>query len=684
MTTNRAARRAALALAVLLPVLPGGAAASEPATGSVELRADVVSVDPDSGAVVAAGAVRATFDGATLSAESATFDPATGRLTVSGPFRLDTGERTLLGEGLELDFAARSVTVTALETSVSGLLVTGSSARCAAGSCVVEDASATPCPGSPPACGLTARRVTLHPSGDIDLEGPRLELGETTVAALPWLRLRPPGSSGFLPPRLGWSPAAGPVLGPAGQVALGGGVLAGGHFAARGISGFESASRLDFEAGELRVEHLFDEADGHHGRLRLGLFVPLRGAHLAADGDLVTDGSIIDELALDPAERALGHTASRLLLSGGGPELSVESHVAYLQWLDGGAEPRRLLGPAVGVDLALPLLAWELPAWPGLALSLRRVDSVGEPLAPDARGFHAPAHTRLAAAPSVELARRVALFEVGLGASTLHQLWLPDGPGAGSVERHAAGAFGRIELPFEGFPGGLRHRIAPGVRYRLAAPLAGEPPPWLADGRDLRPGGQALDLTLDNGFGDPGDPALAVTVRQRFHLPGFGADPGPAFAELRAGGGPEWLRVDLAAALDERSRRPSLLRAFLSTGDGRDTGLVTGAAWYGPGRGPHLEPGLDGFADPGLAAWPLARPLESLELTEQGSAALGRHVVLHGGARVGLVPAPALHGVWYGLKLRSACDCATVGLLASHRPQTAVPDVLLTLALFER
>lgn len=642
-----------------------------------------MSIDPDSGAVEAAGEVRIELEDALLLAASATFDPRAGRLALHGPFELITAERTIRGDGLELDLAARTVVIASPATVVSGLVVAGVSARCAAGSCVVEGASATPCPGSPPACGLTARRVTLHPAGDIDLEGPRLVLGETTVAALPWLRLRPPGSSGLLPPRLGWSESAGPVIGPAGQVALGGDLLAGGHLAARGISGYESASWLDFEAGDLRVDHLFDEESGHHGRLRLGLSAPLEGARLAADVDLLNDRVILDELAFDPAERALAHTASRVLLSGGGPALAVESHAAYHQWLGDDGAPRRLLGSAAGVRVSLPPVAWEPPVWPGLALSLDRIDSLDGGPAPDARGRYAPAHTRLEARPSLDLSRRLSLFEAGARAQTLHQLWLPDGPGRHSIDRHAAGAALHVDLPFEGHPRGVLHRLTPGIGYRLVVPLGGDAPPWLVDSRELPAGGQAVDLSLDNAFGDPGRPLLTLAARQRFHLPGFGADPGPAWAELRAGGGPEWLRVDLAGALDERSLRPSLLRASLATGDGRGTGLATGAAWYGPGEGPHLEPALETADATDLSAWPLARPLESLELTEQASAALSRHVLIHAGVRVGVVPEPALHGLWYGLKLRSSCGCATLGLVASHRPQTAVPDVLLSLALFE-
>ncbi len=680
MTRTSLSGWAILALCAALLSFPGSAPGSRRV---VDIRADLVAVDPDSGAVRATGDVRIELGDAVLSASSATFDPQAGRLVLDGPFELATPERTIQGDGLDLDLEAESVVITTPATVVSGLLVRGMSARCEAGTCVLDEASATPCPGSPPACGLTARRVTLHPSGDLDLESPRLEIGETTVAAVPWLRLRPPDASGFLPPRLGWSPTTGPVIGPAGQVALGRGVLAGGHFAARGISGYESASWLDFDTGDLRVDHLFDTASGHHGRLRLGLSVPLDGARLAADGDLITDGSIVDELAFDPAERALGHTASRLLLSSGGPDLAIESHAAFLQWIGDDGGPRGLLGPAAGVRVALPPLAWDLPVWPGLVLSLDRVSSLDGTLAPDALGALAPAHTRLEARPSLDVSRRLALFEAALRASTLHQVWLPDGPGRESIDRHAAAASARIALPFEGSPGGMRHRLTPAVGYRLVVPLAGDDPPWQVDTRDLPAGGQAVDLSVDNGFGDPGRPALSISARQRFHLPGFGADTGPAWAALHVGGGPDWLRVDLAGALDERLLRPSLLRASLSSGDGGGTGLATGATWYGPGLGPHLEPGLDTSNTTDIAAWPLVLLLETLELTEQASAAIGRHVLIHGGVRVGIVPEPALHGLWYGLKLRSSCGCASLGLVASHRPKTPVPDVILSLGLFE-
>jgi hypothetical protein len=673
---------AAAALGLPAPTR-GAEGGTAPKSADIDLRADVVSIDPDSGAVEATGEVRIELEDALLLAASATFDPRAGRLALHGPFELITAERTIRGDGLEIDLAARTVVIASPATVVSGLVVAGVSARCEAGSCFVEDASATPCPGSAPFCGIEARRITLHPAGDIDLASPRLVIGDATVAALPWLRLRPPGSSGFLPPRLGWSPSAGPVLGPAGQIALGEHILAGGHVAARGISGYESGSWLAFGSGDLRVDHLYDSDNGHHGRWRFDLSQPLEGARLAADVDLLNDRVILDELAFDPAERALGHTASRVLLSGGGPDLAIESHAAFLQWLDGAGAPRRLLGPSAGVRVTLPPLAWDPPVWPGLALSLDRVSSLDGGPAPDALGRYAPAHTRLEARPSLDLSRRLSLFEVGARAQSLHQLWLPDGPGRHSINRQAAGAALHIDLPFEGHPCGMLHRLTPGIGYRLVVPLGGDVPPWLVDSRDLPAGGQGLEATVDNAFGETANPALSFSLRQRFHLPGFGADPGPAWAELRAGGGPEWLHVDLAGALDERSLRPSLLRAFFSTGDGSGSGLTTGGTWYGPGLGPHLEPSLAAAGLPELAAWPLTAPLRALELTEQASAALSRHVLVHGGVRVGVIPGPALHGVWYGLKLRALCGLATVGLTASHRPESPVPDVLLTLALLE-
>lgn len=61
--------------------------------------------------------------------------------------------------------------------------------------------------------GLGFDRATIEEDGDLILDGPRLEVGETTVLALPWFWLRPPSRPGLLPPRIAWRGRDGLFLG---------------------------------------------------------------------------------------------------------------------------------------------------------------------------------------------------------------------------------------------------------------------------------------------------------------------------------------------------------------------------------------------------------------------------------------------------------------------------------------
>ena len=106
-------------------------------------------------------------------------------------------------------------------------------------------------------------------------------------------------------------------------------------------------------------------------------------------------------------------------------------------------------------------------------------------------------------------------------------------------------------------------------------------------------------------------------------------------------------------------------------------------AWYGGGRGPHLDGRWSRTSGPWLAtAWPLA-PEDSLALFERAAAWFTRNWGASAGARVGVYPEPVLLLLWYGIELRSTCGCIAVGLTASHRPKRWVPDVLATLRLLE-
>ncbi|MCA9633692.1 MAG: hypothetical protein KC766_38840, partial [Myxococcales bacterium] len=74
------------------------------------------------------------------------------------------------------------------------------------------------CPAPPLELGF--ERAEISRDGDVDLSGPRLTSGDTTLLYLPRLMLRGPNSAGMLPPTVGYSGRDGAFLGVAAELPL--------------------------------------------------------------------------------------------------------------------------------------------------------------------------------------------------------------------------------------------------------------------------------------------------------------------------------------------------------------------------------------------------------------------------------------------------------------------------------
>jgi hypothetical protein len=680
-------------VALVLFAPADGIADEDPASADyrvVEIESDQLSIDPTGQEIVARGNVRIEVGDLELKSGTAIVDTASGTVELGPPFRLQLadvqieGARLILsGPPLELEIDDPELLAPA--RAKNAIKLGAKSATCGAQGCQLVDAVGTGCAHDPTAYHVVAEQVTIHPAGDVDLERPVLYVGDTRVAALPWLRVRPPDAAGFLPPRIAWDARGGLILGPAGQIPLDDDLVLQGHAAVRTSQGFETSSTATMPAGRLTVDQLY-AAPENHLRARYHLAPRLSGAALVVDGDLVDGRQIIDDLEFDPLERARTHTASRALLSvSPGDLVLTESRLEIVQGFDDrGQLDRALHTPVLGVTAELLPVAQAGPLWPGLRLGFTRRDTLTAAPAPGAAAGLAPEHSLVEAQPSLAHSGRMGPLVVDLEAGSLHRAWLPDRTADQRRARHLAAAAAQLRLPLWGNPGGVRHIVEPLLGYRVTPWIDGSEPSWVLDDLDRMRRGHGFEVGIENILGVDQNRGLAeLLLVERFDLPGFGLDPGPAYTLLRAGSGPRWLRLTVEGSWDHRQQLPSDARIELATADHRGNSLATGAGWYGPGRGAHQDRAWGSTGGPWASTPWVTTPERALELSEKAALAITKRVRASAGARVGVVPDPRLHALFYGIELGSRCGCLVAGILASHRLGSWVPDMMATLSLHQ-
>jgi len=680
-------RPVSLAIPLSLLLAVGPVLADEPEPMVLQIEAERLILEADGRQVRAEGAVRLSAFELDLRSGSALVDVATGQIVLGPPLELVLGDARLTGSSLTISDEARRLEIDhplILLPVAEGrqLALSADWGRCEGGSCALVQVEGTGCHHEPPAYRVRAEHVTIHPSGDVDLRRARLMVDELEVLSLPWLRVRPPDAAGFLPPRVAFDGRGGLILGPAGQVPVSDELILSGHAAVRTAQGFETSSTVWTPAGSATVDQLFD-APENHVRARFHLAPPLTGATLTVDGDLVDGRQIIDDLTFDPIERARSHTASSALLTTvGGDWFLAETRLELAQSFDrSGRIARQVHSPEIGVTAQLLPVVQAGPIWPALTLDLERRETGLDGFAPDAAGGIAPQHTRVVASPSLSHSGRLGPIAGEITAASLHQLWLPDRTGGERHDRHLVAASAELELPLVGRPGGLRHVISPLLRYRIAPWRAGRGPTWVMDDLDRLRRGHGLEAGMRTALGNQSlSDAFELALFERIDLPGFGDPFEPAYLDLSAAVGPRWLRLTGTGSWDHRQHLPSHARVVLSTADERGNRLETGAGWYGPGKGAHLDRGWEASGPWITSAW-ADEADEALELVEGATLALTRRLRASAGALVGVVPQAELHALWYGLELGAPCGCLAAGIVASHRLNSWVPDVMATISL---
>ncbi len=663
------------------------AASEEYSTTHVHLEAEQLVLDPDAGSVIARDGVLLKVGDLELTCRSAVLDLDSGAIEISAPRSITWHQLELNAEAGAINPGEAQLELTfprfEIKTPSGVVKVSGDHLVCEEGGCRITAARATACPHAPSGYQIEARAIDVHRSGDLDLERPILRIGDTRIAILPWIRLRPPDKPGFLPPRLGWSESGGFIFGPAGQIPVRKDLILQGHVAARTSQGLETYSRVITPSADLRIDHLLD-APRNHARARLHFFPDLKGATLAVDTDVVTDRKVIDDLSFEPLDRALTHTSSKALLTMKGNNLILESQVTLHQTFDEADHLRGdVLAPVTLITGSALPSSNRSPIFPRFDLALARYDSPRSVPFEDANDGLALPHFRVSGAPSISIPHRIGPFATEVDASTFHQIWLVDGSSYDDHTRHLIFATAQIDLPFIGRPAGVRHIVTPFTRYRITPWIAGSSPPWTVDMLDRLKRGHGIESGIETTLKNDDDltPHLTLEIAQRFDLPGW-ADPfGPAYLFAGLSLGPSRLSFKGSGSWDQKANRISATRLEISTTDGRGNTVTTGGSWYGPGRGAHLDRGWSAAVGPPMTRPWTSRLEDSMELFEQVSVAFTRVVHAHAGASVGIVPDPRLHALWYGLELRSACGCIRAGLVASHRIDTPFPDVMATLNL---
>ncbi|MCP4675751.1 MAG: LPS-assembly protein LptD [Deltaproteobacteria bacterium] len=653
----------------------------------ISLHARHLVLEPNTERIVAKGQCKLEAGDLVIEASSLILNIPTGIAELHLPTVLGPDGTVLTGSHLLLNIENETLELEEPRlrlphTGDTETIIAGEKAHCAKGTCSLVEATSTTCPHEPVGYRIHAREILVHKSGDIDLTWPVLEVSETPVLAFPWIRLRPPGEAGFLPPRLGWDAKGGFVAGPAGYIPLGSNASADGHVAIRTAQGLESRTRLNAPNLDLTLDHLFDVPD-NSVRIRGRTAALLRGVSVAASIDIATDRDIIDDLAKYPMERAITHTVSRGLLSTEIGGFVFETYAEMLQSFDErGRITEDLLTPRASVELALPASPIARYFWPSLDLKFTRAGISSSSLMPDAVQALMPGHSRLDLSYGLDLPGRLGPLHSEIRMAGRHQAWLPDKVSESGSTVHLGSAEARLGLPLIRRFDSVRHAVEPFAVYRLTPWLEGSTPDWVVDDLDRLRRGQGMEMGIATRFDSRSmRPAVRLEIKERFDLPGFDTMSGPAYVAASGIAGPRWLTLTIDGSWDHTQSRPSTAGLSLASRHGEGNRIELGGRWIGPGRGPHRDQPFKGASGPSLTAlWPVWIG-NRMEVFEELGVALTRRLSAFAGVRVGVWPNRALHALLYGLDLHSFCGCIVAGIVASHRLNTPVPDVMATLRL---
>ncbi len=657
---------------------------SPPNLKTVHLQADRIQIEPDRDHIIATGHVQLDAGDLTIRASTLTLQLPQGIGELHAPFSVGYGNFTIAGQHLVFNQQTNSLRLHSPTLSLSNtspIHIRGDRGVCHGGTCSLTDMHGTACPHQPTGYEVRAEKVTVHPSGDIDLYKPVVRVDRTPIAALPWIRLRPPDAAGFLFPRLGYDQKGGFVIGPAGYIPIGPNVSAEGYIAVRTAEGFESRSKLTAPNLELSLDHIthLPETDV---QLHAQGLAHLKSTTAAMSLHLATNRKIIDDMAENPLDRVLTHTMSRGLLLADFDHLLLETYTGFLQTFDGKGNPElSVLTPSASIELSLPSIPVARFFWPAFDVRFTRHGLPDQAAYRDSTMSPTPGHTRLEFSPRISIPATLGPLRTQLHMGTRHHIWLADTSAVSTKSTHLAGLEVDIRVPLVRTFKEFSHLIEPMLRYRLTPWRSGENPSWVVDDFDRLRTGHGIEAGVVTRFDPVRSSEVLIELTERIDLPGFGDSFAPAYLYGKAIAGPPWMKLTLDGAWDHRHTTPSLAGIALSSLHGEGNSIDLGTRWVGPGRGPHVDRPFSSAFGPWLVSLWSYQAQEQIEVFENLTVSLTRKLRANIGSRLGVWPNPILHALWYGLEFRSSCGCIGAGIIASHRLASFVPDVMVTVTL---
>lgn len=179
-------------LLTYLLILLAGAAGAAPSSAPVNLSADSLVLDQDSGLYLARGDVRIDQGELRLHADSAAWNQATGEAVCRGGVRLQSSDGTLTGDSLAYNFT------TGLGLLRNGQAELASNSVFLSGETIekkgeisyrITGGSFTTCPGETPAWKLTASRLDVDVDGYARARNAIFHLRNIPVLYLPYIAL---------------------------------------------------------------------------------------------------------------------------------------------------------------------------------------------------------------------------------------------------------------------------------------------------------------------------------------------------------------------------------------------------------------------------------------------------------------------------------------------------------------
>lgn len=597
-------------------------------------------------------------------------------------FSLDAPRIFLLGHGAIS--AARAdimpdgcVLLTALVFDLT-LRLEAESGRCDAAGCRIETAWVSLCPDcfDEAELAVSATRVVIHPSKDVDLHEPTVYMGEKPLLSLPFMRIRPDGAPAFFPPMAGATPSAGFLFGVGGRVPLGRFRTAQGMVIARSKDGFQTETAVLTPHGRIDLAHLSRFPARRHSLAFQGEGkIDLARAQLGMDLDGTTSPSALDELYRDPQKRVLGARAGVATLRFPGSFHQLETSARFLQRLDGATG-----GPARAGALAL---VFSLPAQPIFESNVF-VDARAslwrhfENRLPDEGGWNrtvATVETEAFLPFHLGLVRGAAEL-AGTGSTS----FLDRSQATGRMLSSRLGL--NLELPLVKRTSSASRRITPFARYDLYPLMwssgASNPEPLLTPQPGRASVGTGLSWLPTHGT-TSWDARLAVVLESE-HL---SALPRPGYAHVRlAATGSDLFNATTQIAFDLRANKTSLIGTHLSITLDEQTVLEIDAGYMNDGLGPHTHPDWTDRLPALGSFYPIRLELpRHAEISELLRFSLTRNWSAHFLIRNQVWPRFSFLIVGYGLTWRPRCGCVVLSLDALHRPDTATPDIMASLEL---